>query len=191
MPNEQTHEVTKILQEWSKGDHQAAERLFQLVYDELKRQARKHLSRERADHTLQPTALVHEAYLKLVDQTVLKAENRAHFYGIAARVMRRILVDHARQHNAEKRGGAAQKLSLDDVDISLKQNSSDLIALDEALTNLAKFDERKSRVVELLYFGGMENEEAAQVLGVSEKTIRRDWQMAKMWLSRELSLNAT
>lgn len=179
------------MQEWSKGNHQAAERLFQLVYDELKRQARKHLSRERADHTLQPTALVHEAYLKLVDQTVLKAENRAHFYSIAARVMRRILVDHARQHSAEKRGGAAQKLSLDEVNVSLEQHSTDLIALDEALNNLAKFDERKSRVVELLYFGGMENEEAAQVLGVSEKTVRRDWQMAKMWLSRELSLGTT
>ena len=169
---------------------QALERLTPLVYDELRRLAQSYLRQERSGHTLQPTALVNEAYLRLVDQTRVNWQNRAHFYGIAAQMMRRILIDHARAHATDKRGGAAQRLSLEDANIAVEQDATDLIALDEALTNLAKFDERKSRVVELLYFGGLENKEAAEVLGVSEKTIQRDWKMAKLWLYRELSLDA-
>jgi RNA polymerase sigma factor (TIGR02999 family) len=181
------HEVTEILREWCGGDLQAAERLFPLVYDELKRQARMFLSRERTDHTLQPTALVHEAYLRLVDQTVLKAENRTHFFGIASRLMRQILVDHARKKNAEKRGGAAQRLSLDDVTVAPEEAAGDVLALNDALERLASHDERKAKVVEMRFFGGMNEQEIAEILGVSEKTVRRDWQFAKLWLYRELS----
>jgi RNA polymerase sigma-70 factor, ECF subfamily len=183
-------DITGILHSWSSGHRDAADELFPLVYDELRRLAQSYLRQERSGHTLQPTALVHEAYLRLVDQTRVNWQNRAHFYGIAAQMMRRILIDHARARATDKRGGAAQRLSLEDANISVEQDATDLIALDEALTSLAKFDERKSRVVELLYFGGLENKEAAEVLGVSEKTIQRDWKMAKLWLYRELSLDA-
>jgi len=158
-----------------------------LVYKELRHLARSYMRRERADHTMSPTALVHEAYIRLVDQANVDWKNRAHFYGIAAQMMRRILIDYARAHATGKRGGVALRLSLEQVNISLEQDATDLIALDAALTKLANFDERKSRVVELLYFGGVEYKEAAEVLNVSEKTIQRDWQMAKMWLYRELS----
>ena len=187
MADQSNHDVTKILQEWSGGDKGAAERLFPLVYDELKRQARQYLSRERNDHTLQPTALVHEAYLRLVDQTVLSAENRTHFFGIASRVMRQILVDYARQHNAEKRGGAAQRFSIENIDILPEQSSGDILELDEALNKLEVFDERKCPVVDMRFFGGLKETEIAAVLGVTEKTVRRDWQFAKLWLFRELS----
>lgn len=180
--------ITEILHSWSSGNRDAADELFPLVYDELRRLARSYLRQEGSGHTLQPTALVNEAYLRLVDQTRVNWQNRSHFYGIAAQMMRRILIDHARAHATDKRGGAAQRLSLEDANISVEQDATDLIALDEALTSLAKFDERKSRVVELLYFGGLENKEAAEVLGVSEKTIQRDWKMAKLWLYRELSI---
>ncbi len=138
---------------------------------------------------MQPTALVNEAYLRLVDQTRGEWQNRAHFYGIAAQMMRRILVDHARAHVADKRGGGAKRITLEEKEIAPEQDATELLALDEALTKLAKLDERKSRVVELLYFCGLVQKEAATILKVSEKTIQRDWQMAKMWLSRELSLN--
>lgn len=187
MSDPQSDEVTGILHEWGGGDKDAAERLFPLVYDELKRRARGYLSRERNDHTLQPTALVHEAYLRLVDQTVLKAENRTHFFGIAARLMRQILVDYARQKNAEKRGGNAHRLSLDEVDSPLEETAGDILALDEALGRLEAIDPRKCKVVEMRYFGGMREDEIADVLGVTEKTIRRDWQFAKLWLFRDLS----
>jgi RNA polymerase sigma factor (TIGR02999 family) len=187
MSDPQTHEVTEILREWCAGDSSAAERLFPLVYDELRRQARFYLSRERPEHTLQPTALVHEAYLRLVDQTVLKAENRTHFFGIASRLMHQILVDHARQKKAEKRGGAAQRLSLDDVDIAPEEAAGDILQLNEALERLEKTDERKSRVVEMRFFGGMKESEIAHILDINEKTVRRDWQFAKLWLYRELS----
>ncbi len=184
------HNVTLILQEWSDGDPDAPARLMPLVYAELRRLARDYLRRERSDHTLQPTALVHEAYLRLVDQTRLTWQNRAHFYGIAAQLMRRILVDHARTHGAQKRGGATQKLSLDEARFSPEERPADLLALDEALKALAETDERKARVVELRFFGGLNMEETAEVLQVSEKTIRRDWQMAKLWLHRELAETA-
>lgn len=176
-----------MLRSWSGGNRNAEEQLFPLVYDELKLLAQSYLRKERGGHTLQPTALVHEAYLKLIDQTRVDWKNRSHFYGIAAQVMRRILIDHARAHATGKRGGAAQRLSLEEVSISVEQDASDLLALDEALTKLAQIDERKSRVVELLYFGGLENKETAEVLSVSEKTSQRDWQMARLWLFRELS----
>ena len=186
----EAHEVTKILQDWRGGDQGAAERLFPIVYDELKKQARAFLRRERIEHTLQPTALVHEAYLKMVDQTALSAENRAHFFGIASRVMRQILVDHARAHNAEKRGGAAHRFSVEDIENVLPaESAADLLELDEALKKLEAFDERKSRVVDMRFFGGLTEREIAEVLGLTEKTVRRDWQFAKLWLLRELSQN--
>ena len=187
MPNFQNHDVTGILHEWRTGDKSAAERLFPLVYDELKRQAQRYLSRERSDHTLQPTALVHEAYLKMIDQTVLSAENRTHFFGIASRVMRQILVDHARSHNAEKRGGAAQRFSIEDFDILPEQSAADILQLEEALQKLEAIDERKASVVDMRFFGGLKEFEIAEVLGITEKTVRRDWQFAKLWLFRELS----
>jgi RNA polymerase sigma factor (TIGR02999 family) len=187
MNDPRAHEVTEILREWCGGDREAAERLFPLVYDELKRQARIFLNRERKDHTLQPTALVHEAYLRLVDQANLKVENRTHFFGIASRLMRQILVDHARRKNAEKRGGAAQRLSLDDVEIGPELAAGDVLVLHEALEQLESLDERKAQVVEMRFFGGMKEDEIAEVLGVNEKTVRRDWQFAKLWLYRELS----
>lgn len=185
--NEQKSDVTRMLLAWSAGQAGAGDSLFQLVYDELRKIARQYLRHEREGHTLQPTALVHEAYLRMVDQTRVTWENRAQFYGVAATMMRRILINHARGLATEKRGGAAQRLSLDDARFSPTENATDLLALDEAMTQLADFDERKSRVVELIYFGGLESKEAAAVLGVSEKTVQRDWQVARSWLYRELS----
>jgi RNA polymerase sigma factor (TIGR02999 family) len=187
MSDELQHEVTEILHEWSDGDADAPARLMPLVYNELRRQARNYLARERGSHTLQPTALVHEAYLRLVDQTRISWQNRAHFFGIAANMMRRILVDHARAHASEKRGGAAVRLSIEDVQIPLEQRAADLIALDEALEKLIGFDERKAKIVELRFFGGLTDEEIAEVLGVSTRTILRDWKTARLWLYRELS----
>jgi RNA polymerase sigma-70 factor (ECF subfamily) len=185
--SEAPHEVTEILQQWREGDRGAAERLFPLVYDELRRQARRHLRRERSDHTLQPTALVHEAYLRMVDQTSPAIDNRSHFFGFASRVMRQILVDHSREHNAEKRGGAAQRFSLADIDSLPQQSASDMIELDEAMQKLEAIDDRKCRVVDMRFFGGLKETEIAEVLGVTEKTVRRDWQFAKLWLYRELT----
>jgi RNA polymerase sigma factor (TIGR02999 family) len=187
MSGELQHEVTQILREWSDGDADAPARLMPLVYNELRRQARNYLARERGSHTLQPTALVHEAYLRLVDQTRISWQNRAHFFGMAANMMRRILVDHARAHASEKRGGAAVRLSLEDVQIPLEQRASDLVSLDEALEKLVKFDERKAKIVEMRFFGGLTDEEIAEVLGISTRTVLRDWKTARLWLYRELS----
>lgn len=181
------HEITEILQSWRGGDAEAIERLFPLVYDELRRQAKRYLQRERSDHTLQPTALVHEAYIKLAGESALAVENRVHFYGMASRIMRRILVDHARQHNAEKRGGAAQRYSIETIDIIPEQSASDLLELNDALQKLEQIDERKCRVVDMRFFGGLKEAEIAEILGINEKTVRRDWQFAKLWLFRELS----
>ena len=186
MSEELQHEVTQILHDWSGGDRAAPERLMPLVYDELWRLARSFLARERGGHTLQPTALVHEAYVRLVDQTRVSWQNRSHFYGIASSMMRRVLIDHARAHVAEKRGGAAVRLSVDDVDIPVEQRASGLLALDEALSRLAQFDERKSKVVEMRFFGGMSDEEIAEALGVTTRTVLRDWKTARLWLFREL-----
>jgi RNA polymerase sigma factor (TIGR02999 family) len=183
---EPSPDVTQILKNWSEGDDDASASLMPLVYEELRRLARDYLRRERADHTLQPTALVHEAYLQLVGDTLVTWQNRAHFYGVAARVMRRVLVDHARAHNAAKRGGLEQKLSLDEARDLPAPAATDLVALDGALENLAKTYPRKSEVVELKFFGGLDANEIAKILRVSEKTVLRDWNFAKLWLCREL-----
>jgi RNA polymerase sigma factor (TIGR02999 family) len=183
-------DVTQILQDWSKGDGTAPEKLMPLVYEELRRLARNYLARERADHTLQATALVHEAYLKLADETRLTWKDRVHFYGIAARLMRHILVDHARAHNAAKRGGLEQKLSLDEAHGLPTKTDVDLVELNSALENFAHDYPRKGEVVELKFFGGLDAKEISEVLHVSEKTVLRDWNFAKLWLCRALTQNA-
>jgi RNA polymerase sigma-70 factor, ECF subfamily len=179
--------ITQLLLAWSDGDSAALDELTPLVYRELKKIAEGYLRRERSEHTLQPTALAHEAYLKLIDQQRVRWQNRAHFYGIAAQAMRRILVDHARARRTEKRGGEGVIVSLDEaVDVS-DQQAEQLLALDEALRALAAFAPEKSRVVELRYFGGLTLEETAEVLGVSRATVIREWRLAKAWLYGELN----
>jgi RNA polymerase sigma factor (TIGR02999 family) len=180
-------DVTQILQEVSRGDKDAPARLMPLVYDELRRLADHYLRQERPDHTLQPTALVHEAYLRLIDQSRVEWQNRAHFLGVAAQLMRRILVDHARRHHALKRGGFRQKLSLDEAVDYSQTPDVDLVALDDALNALEQFDERQSRIVELRFFGGLTIEETAEALSVSPATVKVDWNMAKAWLRQEIS----
>ncbi len=189
MGGELQHEVTQILHDWSGGDANAPERLMPFVYDELRRLARSFLARERGSHTLQPTALVNEAYLRLVDQTRVNWKNRAHFYGIAARMMRRVLIDHARAHATEKRGGATIRLSLDDVQVPIEERATSFVALDEALERLEQMDERKCKVVEMRFFGGQSDQEIADFLGVTTRTVLRDWKKARLWLYRELSQN--
>src|SRR5690349_5153196 len=184
--------ITQLLINWSNGDQAALERLMPLVYNELRRLASNYLRRERASHTLQPTALVNEAYLKLIDQKNAKWQNRAQFYGVAAQLMRRILVDHARQHQAAKRGGSdQQRLSITSAgQLGAKQLANepalDLLALHEALNELAEIDPQQSRIVELKFFGGLSIEETAEVLGVGHATVERDWKMARAWLRRKL-----
>ena len=185
-----TRDITRILKDWSSGDASAATRLMPLVYEELRGLARTYLGRERRDHTLQATALVHEAYLRLVDDTGLTWKDRAHFYGVAARLMRQILVDHARAHNAAKRGGLQTKLTLDEAHELPGEKTVEIVALDSALENFAQAYPRKGQVVELKFFGGLDAKEIAEVLKVSEKTVLRDWNFAKLWLCRELSQNA-
>ena len=185
--HEPPHDVTQILKDWSEGSGDASARLMPLVYEELRRLAAQKMAHEAAGHTLQPTALVHEAYLRMVNEKNVTWKDRAHFYGIAARLMRRILVDHARTHNAVKRGGLEQKLALDEARDLPAPGPTDLVALDGALESLAKTYPRKSEVVELKFFGGLEANEIAEVLQVSEKTVLRDWSFAKLWLCRELS----
>jgi RNA polymerase sigma factor (TIGR02999 family) len=180
-------EVTALLVNWREGDADAPAKLMPLVYEELRRRARDYLRRERADHTLQPTALVHEAYLRLVDDSNITWENRAHFYAIAARLMRRILVDHARAHNTQKRGGLAAKFSLDEARALPCENTSDILALDGVLRDFARTYPRKGEVVELKFFGGLQTKEISEVLRVSEKTVLRDWNFAKLWLCRALT----
>jgi len=178
--------VTKLLVQWTEGDPRALEDLLPLVYDELRRLARGYLFRERSDHTLQSTALVHEAYLRLVDQNV-SWQNRAHFFGIAAEMMRRILVDHAREKNAAKRGDGIYKVTLDEEIMGPGQRDVEVLALDQALTRLAKLDPQQSRIVELRFFAGLSIEDTASILKISPATIKRDWAMAKAWLFREMS----
>jgi RNA polymerase sigma factor (TIGR02999 family) len=177
-----TENITQLLIDVSRGNQTAIDELLPLVYGELRSLASNYLRRERTDHTLQPTALVHEAYLRLVDQTQVNWQNRAHFFGMAAQMMRRILVDYARAHNASKRGGEYQKLQLDEKIDSVAERSTELIALNDALTELSTVDEVKSRIVELRYFAGLTVEETAEVLGVTPVTINRHWRMAKAWL---------
>ena len=179
--------VTQLLVDWSKGDQQALDKLMPLVYSELRRQASNYLRRERQDHTLQPTALVNEAYLKLIDQKNVKWQNRAQFFGVSAHLMRRILVDHARGHQAEKRGGAdQQRLSITSAEQLVKQPEVDLLALHEALEELASLDPQQERIVELRFFGGLSIEETAEVLSIGHATVERDWKMARAWLRRKL-----
>ena len=185
MPEPQSQEVTQLLAAWGEGDQTALDKLLPLVEVELHRLAHRYMSHEREDHTLQTTALVNEAYLKLIDQKV-DWQSRAHFFGIAAQIMRRILIDHARRHLGPQRG-AGKTISLEDVAVVSEERATELIALDEALTTLAKVDERKSRLVELRYFGGLSIEETAAVLGVSDETVRREWLRAKAFLHRELN----
>ncbi len=183
-------EVTLLLKEIAKGNQDALTRLIPLIYDELRRIAARCMRRERQDHTLQPTALVHEAYLKLVGQHTANWESRAHFFAVAAQLMRRILIDHANRHLRAKRGGAEQKVSLDEVFLFSEDKSAELLALDQSLARLAKIDPRQSRVVELRYFSGLMVEEVAKVLDVSEKTVKRDWSVAKAWLYADLKEHA-
>lgn len=179
-----THDVTQLLVQWANGDRLALDDLTPLVYRELRRLAASHLRKERKSHTLQPTALVHEAYLRLVDQKNPNWQNRSHFYGVASQLMRRILVDHARKKHADKRAG--QKVSLEDAVSFQKERSRELLALDAGLTALEKFDARKCRAVELRYFGGLSMDEIAQTLDISAVTVRRDLRMAEAWLNQEM-----
>jgi RNA polymerase sigma factor (TIGR02999 family) len=180
------HEITRLLADWSNGDRQALEKLTPLVYDELRRLAGRYLRQERSGHTLQSTALVHEAYMKLVGQNNVRWQNRAHFFGIAAQMIRRILVDYARARKADKRGAGAERLSLDEAIALPGGQDLDLVALDDALEGLAKIDPRQSRLVELRFFAGLTIEETAEVMQMSLATAKRDWVSAKAWLSREV-----
>lgn len=180
-------DITALLVDWSKGDKAALDKLFPLVERELHRLAHSYMRRENPDHTLQTTALVNEAYLRLVDQRNTHWQNRAHFFGIAAQIMRRILMNYARDRRRMKRGGDAIQVSLSEVDLVSGQKASELLALDEALDRLSTIDERKARVVEFRYFGGLSVEETAEVLQVSSITVMRDWNLAKAWLAREIA----
>lgn len=183
-------EVTGLLIAWCNGDRAALEQLVPLVEKELHRLAHRYMRRENPGHTLQTTALVNEAFLRLIDQRSVRWQNRAHFFGIAAQIMRRILLNYARDQKRLKRGGGATPISLVEEDLKAPEKSIDLIALDEALNRLASVDERKARVVELRYFGGLAIEEVAEVLNVSPITVTRDWNMAKAWLAREIQNGA-
>ena len=180
-----SHEVTQLLAQWTAGDSRALDALLPLVYDELRQLARSYLQRERSEHTLQSTALVHEAYLRLVGQNV-SWQNRAHFFGIAAQMMRRVLVDHARSRNTVKRGEGVCRVTLDEEIIGASQREVDVITLDEALSNLARFDPQQSRIVELRFFAGLSIKDTSEVLKISPATVKRDWAMAKAWLYREM-----
>jgi RNA polymerase sigma-70 factor (ECF subfamily) len=180
------HRVTQLLQHWSHGDDAALAELTPLVYGELRRLAHRHMGGERPDHTLQTTALVNEAYLRLADQTNLRWQDRAHFFAVAARAMRQILVNYAKSYRAQKRGGGAIKVELDDVAIVSPEESKEIVDLHEALERLAALDSRKAHVVELKYFGGLNYDEMAEVLKMSPVTVRRDWRFAKAWLYTEL-----
>ncbi|MBS1792801.1 MAG: sigma-70 family RNA polymerase sigma factor [Acidobacteria bacterium] len=181
----EAQEVTRLLLSLNDGNREAVDALVPLVYAELRRLAAHYLKNERAEHTLQPTALVHEAFLRLVEQETAW-QNRTHFFAMAANLMRRILVDYARAHAAEKRGGAAEKIALEDAFVFVKEKPSEVIALDAALEELAKIDPRRSRVVELKFFGGLNHEEIAKVLGVHVNTVLRDWNLARAWLKTQI-----
>ena len=187
MSQSASQNVTKLLIRWSEGDQRALDLLVPLVYDELRRLARHYLKQEKQNHTLSSTALVHEAYLRLVSQKEVAWQNRAHFFGVASQMMRRILVDHARHHSYCKRGGGAMTLALDEAVATPQRREVDLVALDDALDGLAKLDERQSRMVELRFFGGLSIEETSEVLGVSAPTVKREWASARAWLFREIS----
>jgi RNA polymerase sigma-70 factor, ECF subfamily len=186
MPASSAHHVTQLLQDWSQGKDAALEELLPLVHQELRRLARRYMFGERPGHTLQATALVNEAYLRLVNSRQVNWQNRAHFFAISAQLMRRILVDYARARGYQKRGGGIPKVTLDEALMGLEEKGRDLVALDDALKTLAGVDPRKSKVIELRFFGGLSVEETAEVLKVSPETVLRDWRLAKAWLTREM-----
>src|SRR5262245_6202490 len=181
------NEITQLLHKWRDGDHAALDQLLPVVYQELRKLADSYLRGERSSHTLQPTALINEAYLRLIKQDFPEWQSRRHFFGVAAQLMRQILVEHARAHSAAKRGGGAQKISLDETPTFSQDQAADLVALDDALIALAKFDERKARIVELRYFGGFSVEEVASALDISVATVGREMRMAQAWLHREMA----
>jgi RNA polymerase sigma factor (TIGR02999 family) len=184
--NEPSIDVTQLLKQLSSGNQDVLAELIPLVYDELRRLAAYHMRQERSNHTLQATALVHEAYLRLVDQRHVDWKNHSHFLGVAAHLMRRILLMHVRRRNAEKRGGSYARIALDEAVVFTCEQSADLIALDELLKELESLDPQQARIVELRFFGGLSVEETAELMGISPATVKRDWAMAKAWLAREL-----
>lgn len=181
------HSVSLLLEQWNNGDREALDKLMPLIYDELRKMARRYMSKQNPGHTLQTTALIHEAYLRMVKQKEKHFENRAHFFGVAAQAMRHILVDYARTRRTAKRGGAARPISLEEAALVTEERAAELVAFDEALQELERLSQRQGRVVELRYFGGLSVEETATVLDVSSDTVMRDWNMAKTWLHRALS----
>ena len=181
-----SEEATRLLIDWSNGNREAAAGLMPLVYEELRQRARAYLQRERPDHTLQATALVHEAYLRLVDQRTTTWRNRAHFFGVAAQLMRRILVDYARRHRREKRGGEWDKVEFDEALAPAVSRNLDVIALDDALQDLTELNPQHARIVELRFFGGLKTDEVAEVLDLSPRTVEREWRMARAWLRRQI-----
>ena len=187
MPNSEIHEVTQLLLAWNEGKSGALDQLMPLMYDELHRMARRYMRQERVGHTLQATALINEAYVRLIDAQAVQWKNRAQFLGIAAQLMRRILVDFARERGYQKRGGGAQQVSLEEALIVSAGLGEDFVVLDEALSALSALDQRKGRVVEMRFFAGLTEKEIAEVLSISEETVRRDWRFAKTWLRRYLT----
>jgi RNA polymerase sigma factor (TIGR02999 family) len=181
------NEISQLLAEWSGGDREALDALMPLVYEELRRLAHRYMARERDANTLQTTALVNEVYLRLINERGMKWQNRSHFFAVAAQLMRFILVDYARGHARQKRGGAAQQVTLDEAMMVAQDQADEMLALDEALTRLAAFDKRKSRIAEMRFFAGLSVEETAEVLSVSPETVMRDWRLARAWLRNELS----
>lgn len=186
MNDQSSGQVTHLLKQWQEGNGAALEALMPLIYSELKRLAASYLRRERPDHTLQSAALVNEAYLRLIDQTQVSWQNKAHFFGIAAQMMRRILVDHARGHNAAKRGAGMPVLALDEAVAQAQKQSIEVLGLDEALEKLEKLDPQQRKIIELRFFGGLSIEDVANVLGISPATVKRDWAAARAWLYREV-----
>jgi RNA polymerase sigma factor (TIGR02999 family) len=186
-PVNSANQVTQLLVSWGNGDQQSLESLIPLVYDELRRQARRYLRRERPDHTLQSSALVHEVYVRLIDQRQANWHNRSQFFGVAAQLMRRILVDHARSRGAVKRGAGVTKLAIAEEVAAIEMQNVDLIALDTSLTKLEQVDPQQCRIVELRFFSGLSIEDTADALGISPATVKRDWAMVKAWLYREIS----
>ena len=187
MPNDVSHQITLLLADWNNGDTNARDQLLPLVYDELRQMARRNMRRESPNHSFQTTDLIHEAYLKLAQHDEQKWENRSHFFGVAAKAMRHILVDYARSKQSEKRGGGRQRVSLADEIASGPDRALELVALDDALQTLESLDARKSQVVELKFFGGLTNEQMAEVLKISTETVKREWRFARNWLLRELA----
>lgn len=187
MINAESQQITGLLVEWSNGDEYALERLMPLVYDELRRMAKRYMRGQPSGHTFQTTELIHEAYLKLANQNERNWQNRLHFFGVAAKAMRHILVDYARSKQSKKRGGWQERITLADNAAIVSGRSDEMVALDDALKGLTELDERKGRVVELKYFGGLNTEEIAEVLNISPETVKRDWRFARTWLLRELA----